>query len=81
MTPSKGGKSKKEPNYASWFNPCCGGLPCANNRTKSFINKLFSLYERDKQKARNALFEYMESVETDRDWAKLKLKELQRKRK
>ena len=59
------------------YRDCCGGNPnCANNRTKNFIDEVFSLVHTDINKARDMLYSYMESVETDRDWNMMKRKEL-----
>ena len=62
--------SKREP-YS-----CCGGDPeCAVNKSERFIDGLFDLFMKDRNAAKDHLFMYMESVETDRDWNKFKLKE------
>lgn len=69
-------KLKKDAEKKRTPYSCCGGDPkCALNRTEKFIDGLFALYEKDPEAAKDQLFMYIESVETDRDWAKAKLKE------
>lgn len=56
---------------------CCGGSPtCAINRTERFIDHLFILYKKDADAAVETLWNYMESVETERDLYRAKLVDL-----
>lgn len=55
---------------------CCKGNPnCAINAANKFIDKLFTLYKRNPKNAKERLFEYVSTVETERDYAQYLLKE------
>lgn len=57
---------------------CCGGkTSCANNQLRFFCDEIFALYEKDKDEAKERLGMIIETLETDRDWAKCERKELQ----
>ena len=66
-------KIKKE----GWNYKCCDGNPnCANNKTKKFIDHLQHLARTNTTKFRRVLWGYIEDVETDRDFNKMRVKEI-----